>query len=73
MCDHYPAVLVPIPMDWRHYHPLATVYGWLEVLARAHPALVRLQVLGATEEGRKMVAVHIGAKSGEQSSRVSLL
>lgn len=51
-------------MDWIHFHPLATIYAWLERLAAKYPDVMRLQVLGVTEEGRKLVSVHIGSNTG---------
>ena len=48
-------------MDWHHYHPLHTIYSWLEELNARSPR-VRLEVVGLTEEERKLVAVHVGAE-----------
>ena len=49
-------------MDWYHYHPLPTIYNWLELLAASSPR-VRLEVLGLSEEGRNLVAVHVGSET----------
>ena len=49
-------------MDWYHYHPLHTIYSWLELLAASSPR-VRVEVVGLTEEGRNLVAVHVGGET----------
>ena len=55
-------MLAALPMDWYHYHPLHTIYNWLELLSASSPR-VRLEVVGLSEEGRKLVAVHVGAET----------
>ena len=55
-------VLEPVPMDWYHYHPLHTIYTWLELQAASSPR-VRVEVVGLTEEGRNLVAVHVGGET----------
>ena len=58
-------VLEALPMDWYHYHPLHTIYHWLELLSASSPRL-RLEVVGLSEEGRNLVAVHVGEERQEK-------
>ena len=58
-------VLEALPMDWYHYHPLHTIYHWLELLS-ASSSQLRLEVIGLSEEGRNLVAVHVGEERQEK-------
>jgi len=48
------------PMNWQRYHRLPTIYNWMEQLANDFPNLVKLNIIGITEEGRNIVVMKIG-------------
>jgi len=47
-------------MNWKRYHRLSTIYDWLERLSIEHRDLVRLQIIGVTDEGRNILLVKVG-------------
>jgi len=47
-------------MDWLRYHRLANIYTWMEQLANDFPNIVKLNIIGITEEGRNIVVMRIG-------------
>jgi hypothetical protein len=46
-------------MNWRAYHRLATIQGWMDSMAEQYPALVSVESYGMSTEGRDMKVLKI--------------
>ncbi|XP_017091593.2 zinc carboxypeptidase [Drosophila bipectinata] len=45
--------------DWKRYHPLESIYKWLEHLAEQHPSVVTLVDLGPSTQGLPIKGVRL--------------
>uniref|UniRef100_A0A8D2ZF43 Peptidase M14 domain-containing protein n=1 Tax=Scophthalmus maximus TaxID=52904 RepID=A0A8D2ZF43_SCOMX len=55
------------------YHPLETIYSWMDTLVAQHPDLVTKQEIGRSYENRPMYALKIASDYGTDASLTSLL
>ncbi|XP_020808940.1 zinc carboxypeptidase [Drosophila serrata] len=55
-----PEGTTPEQFDWKRYHPLESIYDWLESLAKKRPEVVSLLDLGASTQGLPIKGVRIG-------------
>ncbi|KAH8280840.1 hypothetical protein KR054_000678, partial [Drosophila jambulina] len=54
-----PEGTTPEQFDWKRYHPLESIYNWLESLAKKRPEVVSLLDLGASTQGLPIKGVRI--------------
>jgi len=50
-------------MDWRRYHRLDTIYGWMKSLADENRDVMSVISIGHSAEGRHILAARIGSNS----------
>lgn len=46
-------------MDWVSYHNLTEIYDWIEALQEEFPAIITIEDLGTTYEGRPFKLVKL--------------
>lgn len=49
-------------MNWRQYHRLPVIHGYMRKLEAEFPELVQTLVIGESVEGREMLVAKVGKK-----------